>query len=149
MPLVKDTLQTGLVELFEDPPDTAAGCAQAWANAVADYTTAIFPTSTTVSVASNTLFSALTVTFQTSLDAAITAAQMELAFAAFATTVGTGMAGYTATPPAGQVGFLTLFGTPESTVESAAIKFADAIDAWIRTGTATLIASPFTTVNWS
>jgi hypothetical protein len=75
---------------------------------------------------------------------------MESAFAAFAAAVGLGMAGWTPTPPAGPVGFAGQFGGPAPETHGAAAgAIASIIDTWMRTGSATLVAPPFTVAPWS
>ncbi len=146
MPLAPATLETQLGQLFAAPPPTSAACAQAWAAAVQAYAAAIVPASATVTAAAATLASALSAAFQTPA----AAPGMETAFAAFAATVGGGMAGYAPTPPPAPVGFATQFAGPfPATHADAASQVADLIHAWLTTGTGTLIAPPFTVVPWS
>jgi hypothetical protein len=75
---------------------------------------------------------------------------MESAFAAFAVTVGGGMAGYVPTPPPAPVGFASQFAGPKpATHASAASAIASLIDTWMKTGLSTLVAPPNTIVPWS
>lgn len=152
MPLNKAALQSDLLDLFESPPDSAEGCAAAWGDAVESHATDVFPESSTVTAAANVLAATLANLFVTETpvsNAASFAAKMETAFLTYATAVGAGMSpAYTATPPAGSVGFYSLFLTARGTAEEAASDFADAIHAWMLTGTATQTTSPFSTVNW-
>jgi hypothetical protein len=75
---------------------------------------------------------------------------METAFAAFAVTVGGGMAGYAPTPPAVPVGFVSYFaGADAPTHAQAASDVAGLIDPWMKLGIATLLVPPFTVVPWS
>jgi len=75
---------------------------------------------------------------------------MEAAFAAFAVTLGGGMAGHAPVPPPGPVGFAGIFAQPQSaTHATAATAVASAIDTWLRTGIGTLIAPPNTAIPWS
>ena len=128
------TLSAQLAALFESPPATYSACAQAWASSAQSYAGAVVPASTTVSAAVATLAGDLTSAFQQA--DAIPA--METAFAAFAATVGAGMApDFAATPPAGQVGFQAQFsGGFPATHTDAANQIAGRIDTWFRTGTA-------------
>lgn len=128
-----------------DYPTTRMECAQAWADAAEAWADGIVPVSTTVSAAAATLASALDAAFGSST----VAASMESAFLAFATTVGSGMAGYTPVPPPGPIGFATMFLTNESTRQAGVNKVANALDTWMRTGTGTLIAPPNTVVPWN
>lgn len=149
MPLNKTVLVSDLNDLFSSPPTTFAGCAQLWASAVGRYATAIIPVSVTVDVAVVTLQSQLTTIFLASNENT-TATNMENAFRQFAILVGIGMGPrYTATAPAGLVGFSSLFATPEESIGSAVSKVSNAIDAWMRTGVSTLTFPPATVVNWS
>lgn len=129
-----------------DYPATRLACAQAWADAMGQYAAAIVPASTTVAAAAATLATAL----NTAFSAPAAAAGMETAFAAFATTVGSGMApAFTGTPPPAPVGFAAIFAmTPPSTRQDGVDRVADAIDLWIKTGVATP-SGPGSPVNWS
>lgn len=146
MPLVPATLQAQLASTFANPPETAQQCAQAWANAMQAYAAAIVPPSTTVAAATSALSTALAVAFTQRPSGA---AAMENAFAAFAVSLGGGMAGYVAVPPVAPIGFASLFATHPATHAEAAQRLTSAIDSWMRTGTATLIAPPGTVVPWS
>jgi len=70
------------------------------------------------------------------------------AFATFAASVGSGMAGFTAVPPPGSLGVVALLATPQPTHADAAEEWATKIDTWMKTGTATPIPSG-SAVNWS
>lgn len=140
-------LTSSLTALFASPPPTREACAQSWADAVSAYAAAVVPASATVAAASATLSTALAAAFaQPSAVAA-----METAFTAWATTVAAGMVagGWTGAPPAGAVGFSTLAGLQQATHAGAASAFATKINTWALTGTAVLIAPPFTPVAWT
>ena len=112
------------------------------------YTSSIVPPSTTVAAAQGTLQTALASAFA----APNAAPAMESAFTTFATSVGLGMAGagFASTPPPGPVGFATLFSGPKpETHSAAALQISNAIDAWMRTGIATLVAPPNTPQPWA
>lgn len=148
MPLVAATLKTALESCFASPPPGASGCAQAWADAMGSYAGAVVPPSTTISAAKSTLQAALTAAFS----APNAAPAMESAFTSFAATVGLGMAGagFAATPPPGPVGLAVLFSGPKPPTHSAAaLQISSAIDTWMRTGIATLIAPPNTPQPWA
>jgi hypothetical protein len=127
-------LESDLAELFADPPATIALCAQAWASAMQAYASGIIPASVTVTAAAATLQSSLVSAFGSQGGAA---ALMETAFAAFAVTVGGGMAGFVATPPPAPVGFATLGSAQPDTHSGAAEDWAQAIHSWMITGSAT------------
>lgn len=144
MPLDTAALGSALNELFVDPPKTAEECAAAWAAAMKDYAKTVVPPSTTVSDAAAALEGVLPDAFKAA------PAGVESAFAAFAGTVATGMAPtFTGVPPPAPVGFAALLATIQPTREGAAAAFAAKIDAWMRTGSATLVAPPNTPSNWS
>jgi hypothetical protein len=146
MPLALPALQSALEVLFAEPPPTGAGCADAWAAAMLDHAAGVVPPSATVGVASDALAAALAAAFAT--PAAATA--VDAAFAAFAAQVGAGMApAYTAVPPPVPLGLAALLAAPSPSHAAAAAAFAAHIDMWLRTGTATLAAPPFTVVPWS
>lgn len=146
MPLDAVTLQSDLEALFAEPPASGAACAGLWAAAMLDYAAAVVPPSTTVSAAAQTLATALASAF-----ASPTAAPaFDAAFAAFAASVGLGMApAFAPTPPAAPLGVGDLLVGSQPTHGAAAAAFAALIDEWFCTGIATLVAPPFTVVNWS
>lgn len=151
MALSKATLKSALQSLFAGPGATRAECAGQWADAIEAYAAGVVPASTAVAAAAATLETALASAFAGTV-AATTASSLETAFAAFATTVAGGMAaaGFTGVPPAGAVGFSGLFAPPfPATHADAAQDFADAIHAWMTSGTATLVSPPNTVVPWS
>jgi len=146
MPLDAPGLKSALADLGESPPATIALVAQAWADAMSSYASGVVPASTTVSAAAATLASALATAFA----APAAAPGMESAFAAFAATVGGGMAGWTAVPPPSPVGFAAQFAGPyPETHEDAGDQIGTLIDSWMKTGTATLIAPPNTPTTWT
>jgi hypothetical protein len=147
MPLDTASLGSALGDLFDDPPHDRGACAQAWADAVKGFAAKVIPASTTVSGAASTLEGALLSAFGSQA----AAPALEQAFAAFAVSVAGGMAaaGFTGVPPPGPVGFAALLATIQSSRSSAAAAWAAKIDAWARTGTATLIAPPNTLLNWT
>jgi len=146
MPLNIAALQSGLESAFASPPATVAECAQAWADAVQSWASGILPASTTVSAAAAALSGALASAF--SSPAAIPG--LEAAFATFAGSVGLGMAGYVPVPPPSPVGFAAQFGGPHPPTHAAAAQaIAGLLDAWMRTGTGTLVAPPNTVIPWS
>ncbi|MCA9610257.1 MAG: hypothetical protein KC619_31895 [Myxococcales bacterium] len=135
MALLLSALSSGLETAAASPPETVADAAGAWADAMQAYAAGVTPASTTVAAAAATLETALTAAFANRPDAA---SAMELAFTAFATTVGGGMAGYTPTPPPGPVGFAARFAAASpATHAAAAAAMAGIIDTWMRTGSAT------------
>ena len=147
MPLDAPGLSSALASIADDAPDGAAAAGQAWADAVKDYAAGIVPPSTTVSAAAATLAGALAGAFSSPA----AAPGMEAAFAAFAVTVAGGMLPtYTGVPPAGPVGFASQFAgpKPESHAEAGA-ELGGLIDAWMKKGTATLVAPPNTPVTWT
>jgi len=139
MPLALPALKQGLERTFAEPAATAPLCAQGWADAVSVYAAKIVPPSTTVTTATSALSNALGTAFQT-LDAV---PGMEAAFKTFGAAVGLGMAGFAPVPPAGPVGFASLFsGAQPTTHAEAAARIGDAIHAWLTTGTSTLLTPP-------
>lgn len=139
MPVNQPGLQSALQSLFENPPPgdnpatARASAAQSWANAMQTYAATVVPPSTTVTAAAATLQTALQGAF--SGDVSSILATMEVAFLAFATTVGGGMApAFVATPPPGPVGFSSL--SNQSSASAAASAWADLINTWFITGTA-------------
>lgn len=132
---------------------TPALVAQVWAAAVGAWATGIVPPSATVAAAQAALQSTLAGLFATDHpQAALStlAASLESAHLTFATAVGGGMAGYAPVPPVAPIGFLAILTSPaRNTSQLAADAIADALDVWMRTGIATLVAPPFTVVPWS
>jgi hypothetical protein len=141
VPLAKSSLESSLQDLFTKPPFAEADVAQAWADAMNGYATAVTPPSTTVASAAASLATALT-GFSVAGQAA---SKLEAAFTTFGGTVGGGMAPtYTGVGPLGQVGFATIFANPSASPSARAQDLADAIDTWMQTGKATLSAPPNT-----
>jgi hypothetical protein len=146
MPLNLPSLQSALEDLFSNPPPAAADCAQAWADAVEAYFSGVVPPSTTVSAAAGVMTGAL----QTAFEAPNAAPAVDGAFTAFATTVAGGMLpAFTGVPPAAPLAISTLLAAPQPTHAAAAAAFSALIDTWARTGTAALVAPPFTASLWS
>lgn len=137
MALIQTSLSNSLSSLFSDPPDTFLLCARKWAESMRDYTLTVVPPTTTTVAASELLATTLFSVFQASSSAATTAAAMEAAFAVYAVTVGAGMSpSFVATPPAGLVGFSSLFSSTPFTHAEAASNFAQSIHIWMSTGLA-------------
>lgn len=146
MPLNPSGLQSSLESLFASPPMMAAQCAQAWADAAGSYGAGIIPASTTVSAAAAALAAAL----QSAFGSAPAAPAFDAAFMSFAVTVAAGMLPtFAGIPPPAPLGIATLLVSPQPTHAAAAAAFAALIDAWMKTGTATLVAPPNTLVPWS
>jgi hypothetical protein len=144
LPLKLAALQSALEDLFSNPSPTAADCAQAWADAVEAYFSGVVPPSTTVSAAAGVMAGAL----QTAFESTDAAPAVDAAFTVFATTVAGGMLpAFAGTPPAA-LGISTLLAAPQPTHAAAAAAFSALIDTWARTGTAALVAPPFTTSLW-
>lgn len=147
MPLNLPSLESALEDLFAEPPLTAAECAAAWADALEGYATGVVPTSTTVASGNATLASSLEAAFGAEGGAA---PGFDAALLAFATTIAAGMLPlYTGVPPAAPLGIATMLAASQPTHEAAAQAFAAHLDAWFRTGSATLVAPPNTPAVWS
>lgn len=147
MPLVISVLSNALASNFASPAGDAAGCGQQWADAVKAYAAGIVPPSTTLNAAASALAGALGSAFAS--PSAI--GGMESAFAAFGASLALGMAPtFTGVPPAGPVGFASQFGGPAPTTHAAAASaIAGRIDAWMKTGSAALVAPPNTVTPWA
>lgn len=141
-------LAASLNPLFSTPPDNIEACASAWADAMEQYARTVVPTSFTAAAAAAQLKGDLTTAFQDNTSTVLIAF-LEIAFIKFAATVGLGMAGYSAVPPSGFVGFNDFYGTYADSHSKAVANFLEKIDTWMRTGTSTLIAPPFTVVPWN
>jgi hypothetical protein len=149
MPLNVAALNNGLASCFADPAPDAGGCGQQWADAVKAYAAAIVPPvpAPALDAAAAALAGALGGAFST--PSAI--GGMESAFATFGAAIAVGMAPlFTGVPPSGQVGFAAQFGgAPPATHGEAASAIAGRIDAWMKTGSATLVAPPNTVTPWN
>lgn len=149
MPLDAAGLNGGITSIATDPPQGGpSAAAQAWADAMKDYASGIVPASTTVDAAAATLSGALATAFSSPA----AAPGMESAFAAFAGTVGGGMAaaGFAPTPPASPVGFASQFAGPKpASHDDAGAQISALIDKWMKTGFGTLISPPNTVVPWT
>lgn len=144
-------LKDDLAVLFSFPgPTTAANGAQ-WAACMQSYATAIVPPSLSVAAAATTLAGALTAAFASG---PATVANVEVAFAAFAATVGVGMAPtFVGVPPVVPVGFAAEMAKPPEqwaqTQADAALLWSNKIHAWMSTGAATLAVPPNTVTPWT
>jgi hypothetical protein len=146
MPLDLAGLKSDLEAFFAESRATREGCAAKWADAMSAYAAGIVPPSTTVSTARDALEAAVLAAISTPA----AGPGMEAAFAAFALTVGGGMAGFVPTPPAAPVGFVTALLPPfPETHAAAATKWGDLIDDWMKTGSSALVAPPNTVIPWS
>jgi len=146
MPLIKADLKASLKALADNPPTSHASAAEGWGDAIVNYSLAVVPPSTTVAGG----LAALVGAFATAFDSDDGAPGMEAAMAAFGLTVAGGMLPLnTGVAPPGSVGFAALFSGTTDDTDQAADDMASAIDTWMKTGTATLVAPPNTLVNWS
>ena len=147
MPLAPPVLQSALEALFSEPPLLVAECAEAWAQAMADYAAGVVPVSTTVAAAASSLATALAAAFA----APVAAPAFDAAFGAFGATVAAGMLPlFAGVPPPAPLGIAALLAASQPTHAAAAAAFATHIDLWMRTGSAALVLSPFTEVPaWS
>lgn len=146
MSLDATSLQSALEAFFAAPPATAPACAERWASILGDYAGAVVPTSTTAESAATALESSLATAFAS----AAAAPGFDAALTAFAAALGVGMAPlYTGAPPPAPLGVAALLVAPAASHAAAAASFAGLIDAWFRTGSATLVAPPNTLVFWS
>lgn len=151
MPLLLTALtqSPGLPGVGErDYPATIAAAAQEWASAVQAFAAGLVPPSTTVAAATSALQAALQLAFTSSNCAAL----MDAAFQQFAVAVAAGQAPtFTGVPPPSPVGFATIFAqqpAPSTRAEGVA-RVASKIDAWMRTGLASMVAPPKTVQPWS
>lgn len=147
---MKDDIQAAL-----DSADTAAEKATAWGAALGSYAADVVPaTAPGAAVAAGTVLGTALVTAFANTNATTGAAAAEAAFTAFGAAIGLAMLpAYTGVGPAGSVGLLAIFQkyqTETVTTSSSAQDIADAVQAWMETGSATLVASPFTPIPaWS
>ena len=147
MALVKSQLANDLQAIFDDPPGDSSEAANLWGSAVGSYGSAVTPATVTGSDAQAALTGALVAAFaDPNVDAA---PAMETAFTAYGAAIGGGMApAFVAVPPAGPVGWASLFENTTDNTSQAANDVADAVDTWMKTGTATPSAGG-APVNWS
>ena len=128
------TLSSDIQSATESPGDTAAACAQTWANLMGTYFTGVVPASIGVPGAQTALQASLTSAFSAAPGAGL--ALIETAFLTFATAVGAGMApAFVAVPPPALVGFANL--SPAETAAEAASNLASIISTWAQSGSAT------------
>jgi hypothetical protein len=148
VPLDPGALRSGLPGAAgADYPSTLEACAKAWAGAVTAWAAGVVPPSATVAAAGTALEGALVAAFKAQSLTAVDAALL-----AFAVQVGGGMApAFVAVPPAGPPGLAQLLAGARAETRQAGVEMvAAALDAWLRTGTATLAAPPNTLVPaWS
>jgi len=145
MALDKDALAAGMKSISDNPPTSHEGAAGLWRTEIIDYVSAVVPVTALLPTDEEAFESSLATAFA-SEDAV---PGMETAFTTLGVAIGTGMApAFTAVPPAGPVGWATLFSGTTDDTQEAADNIATAIDDWMKTGTATPSGggSP---VNWS
>lgn len=144
------TLEADLLALPD--ADSQADAAVEWADVVEIYAVGVVPPLApgVMAAAKAALTAALTTAFA-STSAAATATAMETAFLTFSTTMATGMApAFIGVPPPAPVGFLALLSANKDSRADFAADWEAAIDAWMRTGLAQLVApTPPPPVNWS
>lgn len=149
--LTKLTLDPGIPGAQgADYPATREACAAAWAAAVGAYAQTVAPPLLQpVAPAQAALEAALVSAFAQPFQSMVPA--LEAAFSTFAIALVPLMApAWVAVPPPGPVGFAGLFSMqpmPETRQEGVE-RCATLIDAWMRTGTATLPAPPNTPTTW-
>ncbi|WP_411821209.1 hypothetical protein [Leptospira sp. 'Mane'] len=122
----------------EDESSAIQRAIDTWSEAIYECAKAVVPVSTTATLAQTAFESAAE---GMNLDGSVFSA----AVAAFASTLGTGMAGYTTVPPSSSFIPTSLNESNEDMCKD----FSDQLIAWFQTGTATLIAPPNTVSNWS
>jgi hypothetical protein len=145
MPLNPVSLQSALESLFSEPPPTRAECAQAWADAMGNYAAGIIPASTTVGAASAAMVASLTAAFESPAAAPL----VDAAFMVFAVSVAGGMVPtFAGVPPPGPLGIADQLLVTADTHGAGADAFAALIHGWMTTGSAALIAAPFTVQLW-
>jgi len=158
MPLDLATLNADLVELATNPTDSFAGQAAAWAGANENHVKGIIPILVDEGAAATVVLEAQLVTAFTAMaeegaTPAGNAVLLEAAFVQYAAQLiipPNRDPLYTHVVPPAPVGFAPLFAAGASqTIEEFATSFSSLIDIWMKTGTSTLIAPPFTVVNWS
>lgn len=144
-PDAKKELQKFCDPEYADYLGNVASNAQATSRAIDGWAEALEKAVTPISPASSTVAAAKAAFQAAAVGMYASGAVFSAAVAAFAATLGGGMTGYTATPPA------ALFvPTAVSTNHADACgEMATQLVAWLGTGTATLIGPPFTTVNWT
>lgn len=145
VPLLTSGLKSDLECIACEGCSCFEDAAENWGNIIQRYSAGVIPASTTISSAIETLKSELLVDFQS--DNA--ASSMETAFLNFATTVASGMSpAFVGTQPIGSIGFADLFLLKPETHSEGAQNFADAIDMWMKTGTA-VPSTGGAVINWS
>ncbi len=147
MPLPLADLVSTLEDIATDGPGSAPEAAKQWADAVLAYASAVTPTAVAPAAvaAAAVLQGVLAGAFATPA----AAVAMDAAFVVFGTAMGGAMApAFVATPPAAPPGFVSLFATKRDTAAQAAEDVGNAIDAWMKTGTA-VPALGGAAVNWA
>ena len=161
MALNYQSLWTGLVNLFTDPPSTVEECASEWASIMEDYSRFVSPFCNSVVDASNALDPLLLFAFINSRDNTEECNTLNIgnAFNGFANIIATGMLGN----PHLTLGGTTLAATPppvfvdlciavQANYVEAGTEFANNIEAWMKKGTALVQVSPppaaLVLVNW-
>lgn len=116
--------------------DGEARVIAAWTEALRQKLPGISPASTTATAAADA--------FEAAYDGA-TLASFQAAMSAMAVSIGSGMTGYTPTPPAAPF----LPATTTDVIDTLCQELDSQLDAWLGTGSSTLIAPPFTVEPWT
>jgi hypothetical protein len=149
MPLDATSLKSTLVAIATDPPGSALEAAGRWADAAQAYASTVLPAAVPGPVAAATavLRDALAIAFA-GPDAA---EAMDAAFQVFGAAVAAGISltgVFTPTSPQDPVGFVALFeNTMRDTAAQGGEDIGDAIDAWMKSGTAVPLSGG-TLVQW-
>lgn len=141
MTLVKETLEIGFREIFDEKyssfkgfPETFEEAVQKWASVVDSYGSKVTPTSTSSSAAKAAFISVLS-TMKTVNDLDV----LDKAIVAYGVALAPGMLpAFTGIAPSIEVGVkqVETIGLNNGTSESCAKKLADLIDVWFKKGTA-------------
>lgn len=126
---------------FEGFPETIEDSREAMSEAVYQYAKDIVPVSTTASLAKDAMKDSL---------GDMSDITMKTAFDNFASTLGGGMVGFTATPPQSQIKLspVAAIGERGGSAFECMQELVSIVDAWFKTGTATNEGTGATT-NWS
>ena len=126
---------------FDGFPSSLEESREAMAEAVYQYARTVTPVTTTAEIAKEAMISSLG---DMSKDNQI------IAFSQFATTLASGMGGFTATPPPSPIVLdsVAIIGLSGGSSESCMTELSNVVDAWMSTGIA-INNSTGVTINWS
>lgn len=152
MPIGIPTQLANLILVFSDPanenfPSTPIEVANVWSDVADALLMGVIPASTTASAAKSAFIGIMSAVNSNTPNGLML---LDNAFVAYAATISGGMSPlYTGTPPPSPPGLPALLSSPSTSANAVANQIGTLLSTWAKTGTATLVAPPFTVSAWT